>query len=89
VVSLCLIVEHGRLPADGIRAKQQLLAGARTFSRLEPPAGGYAMTVLDIAAVTDPAAVPKAVRRWAEITWEAWRAHHPAVRARAAVLIRS
>ena len=53
LVSLCLILEHGRLPADGIRAKQRLLAGARTFARLEPPTGRYAMTVLDVAAVTD------------------------------------
>ena len=27
LVSLCLILERGRSPADGIRAKQQLLAG--------------------------------------------------------------
>lgn len=89
LVSLCLILERGRSPADGIRAKQQLLAGARTFSRLESLAGRYAMTVLDVAAVTDPAAVPEAVRRWAEVTWEAWHAHHPAVRARAAALVGS
>jgi hypothetical protein len=89
LVSLCLILERGRSPADGIREKQQLLAGARTFSRLESPAGRYAVTVLDVAAVTDPAAVPEAVRRWAEVTWEAWHAHHPAVRARAAALVGS
>lgn len=89
LVSLCLILEHGRLPADGIRAKQQLLAGARTFARLEPPAGRYVMTVLDVAAVTDPEAVSEAVRRWAEVTWETWRAHDPAVRERAAALVGS
>jgi hypothetical protein len=44
------------------------------------------MTVLDVAA---PAAVPEAVRRWAEVTWEAWHAHHAAVRARAAALVGS
>ena len=81
-----LILERGRAPADGIRAKQLLLAGARTFSRLEPPVGPYATTVLDVAAITDAAAVPGAVRRWADGTWEAWRAHHAAVRARAVAL---
>ena len=86
LVSLCLILERGRSPADGIRAKQLLLAGARTFSRLEPPVGPYATTVLDVAAITDAAAVPGAVRRWADGTWEAWRAHHAAVRARAVAL---
>jgi hypothetical protein len=47
------------------------------------------MTVLDVAAVTAPAAVPEAVRRWAEVIWEAWHAHHAAVRARAAALVGS
>jgi hypothetical protein len=42
--------------------------------------------VLDIAAITDPGAVPEAVRMWARVTWEAWRPHHDAVRARAAAL---
>jgi hypothetical protein len=71
---------------DGIRAKQLLLAGARIFDRLEPPAARYSTTVLDIAAITDPGAVPEAVRRWARVTWEAWRPHHGAIRARAAAL---
>ena len=82
LVSLCLILERGRSPADGIRAKQRLLAGERSFARLEPPPPRYTMTVLDIAAVADPDAVPDAVRRWADVTWAAWRAHHAAVRAR-------
>jgi hypothetical protein len=86
LVSLCLILEAGRSPMDGIRAKQLLLAGARIFDRLEPPAARYSTTVLDIAAITDPGAVPEAVRRWARVTWEAWRPHHGAIRARAAAL---
>ncbi len=85
LVSLCLILERGRSPADGIRAKQVLLARDRSFARLEPPFGAYAMTVLDIAAV-DVEAIPDAVRRWAGVTWEAWRPHHGVVRARAAAL---
>lgn len=88
LVSLCLILERGRTPADGIRAKQQLLAGLRTFSRLEPPAGTYALTVLNVA-VADPAAVPQEVRRWAEVTWDAWRAHHAVIRASAEALVGS
>ncbi len=86
LVSLCLIVEGGRSPADGIRAKQQLLAGERSFARLEPPVGPYSMTVLDVASV-EPGAVPREVRRWADSTWAAWRAHHVAVRKRAMALI--
>ena len=89
LVSLCLIVEGGRSPVDGIRAKQLLLAGPRTFARLEPPAALYSMTVLDIAAVTVPDAVPDVVRTWAHVTWEAWRPHHAAVRSLAAALTRS
>ena len=81
LVSLCLIVEGGRTPADGIRAKQLLLAGSKAFLRLDPPVGSYAVTVLDVASV-EQEAVPGEVRRWADVTWAAWRAHHAAVRAR-------
>jgi hypothetical protein len=86
LVSLCLIVERGRSPAEGIRAKQQLLAGARAFTRLEPPPAPYPVTVLDIVAIADPAAVADAVRHWAAVTWDAWVRHHAAVRARADAL---
>jgi hypothetical protein len=86
LVSLCLILEGGRSPADGIRAKQLLLAGPRSFSRLEPPASRYSMTVLDLAAVTDPGVMPNIVRQWAHVTWDAWRPHQDAIRARAAAL---
>lgn len=86
LVSLCLILEGGRSPADGIRAKQLLLAGPRAFARLEPPAPRYSMTVLDVAAVTDPEAVADVVARWARVTWESWRPHHDAIRERAASL---
>ena len=86
LVSLFLILEGGWSPADGIRAKQLLLAGPRSFARLEPPASRYSMTVLDLAAVTEPGAVPDLVRQWAHVTWEVWRPHHAAIRARAAVL---
>ena len=43
------------------------------------------MTVLDVASV-EPGAVPREVRRWADVTWAAWRAHHAAVRKRAEAL---
>ncbi len=89
LVSLCLILENGRSPGDGIRAKQLLLAGARIFVRLEPPAPRYSMTVLDLAAVTEPDAMPELVRQWAHVTWEAWRPHHAVIRARVAELARS
>ena len=87
LVSLCLILEGGRTPADGMRAKQRMLAEPRTFSRLETPTARYAITVLDVAAVAEPDAMPAAVRRWADVTWEAWHAHHPAIRERAARLV--
>ena len=85
LVSLCLVLERGRSPADGILAKQQLLAGSRAFLRLDPPVGSYAMTVLDVASV-EREAVPREVRLWADVTWAAWHAHHAAVRERAEAL---
>jgi uncharacterized protein (UPF0147 family) len=43
------------------------------------------MTVLDMTSV-EQQAVPREVRRWADVTWAAWRAHHAAVRERAEAL---
>jgi hypothetical protein len=41
--------------------------------------------VLDMTSV-EQQAVPREVRRWADVTWAAWRAHHAAVRERAEAL---
>ena len=84
LVSLCLIVEGGRSPADGILAKQQLLAGERSFARLEPPVGPYSMTVLDVASSSRGRFRGRCAAGRTHVA--AWRAHHAAVRKRAMAL---
>jgi Family of unknown function (DUF5946) len=82
LVSLCLELERGWSPGDGIRAKQRLLERDPIFAWLEPPDDPGPVTVLDVAA-SSGADAAAAVRRWAAAVWDAWSAHHPPIRARA------
>jgi hypothetical protein len=87
LVSICLVLEHGLTPADGIRAKQVLLADDPVFDWLEPPPDPGAVTVLVITAegAVDPAL---GARTWAESVWQAWSAHHRVIRPLAATALR-
>jgi hypothetical protein len=80
LVSICAILERGRSPVDGIRVKQDLLRADPAFPWLEPPADPGPITLLDVAAAAGPE-VAAVVRRWAASVWEAWSAHHAAIRA--------
>lgn len=82
LVSICAILEHGLLPADGIRLKHEMLRDDPVFRWLEPPTDPGPVTVLDAAAAgLDLGAV---VERWAASVWAAWSAHHGAIRERTA-----
>lgn len=87
LVSLCLILEHAWSPADGIAAKQALLAVQRTWTWLEPPAELGPVTVLDAVAAAGSSAFDQTVCRWAASVWGAWEAPAPAVRDRARMLV--
>jgi Family of unknown function (DUF5946) len=80
LVSLCAILERGLAPFDGIRLKQDLLRDDPVFAWLEPPGDPGPATVLDVAAAV-PGEAAMAVRRWARSVWDAWSAHHEAIRA--------
>jgi hypothetical protein len=82
LVTLCATLERGLAPADGIRLKQEMLRGDPVFPWLDPPADPGAVTVLD-AAAAGSAEIGPIVRRWAETVWDAWSAHHAAIRVRA------
>ncbi len=82
LVSICLVVERGWTPAQGIRAKQRLLEHDAPFPWLEPPIDPGAVTVLDVATAPAPASA-SLVRTWARSVWDAWVAHHAAIRSRA------
>jgi len=87
LASLCLVLERGWTPREGIRAKQRLLAHDPGFDWLSPPSDPGQVTVLDVAGA--PAdEVASAVRAWATSVWEAWSAHHAAVRALAGTVER-
>ncbi len=79
LASICLILERGGSPADGIRLKQRLLERPHHFERLEPPAAPSWMTIAHVEAAPD-LALEATVERWAASVWAAWAAHHDAVR---------
>lgn len=80
LAGLCHWLEHG-VDVPRLTAVTQRLASAeRDFPRLDPPAS-YPMTVVDVLEARDGREHAALVRRWAEVTWEAWSAHHQAVRA--------
>jgi len=86
LIGLCHWLEH-RLEFDQLNAiTRQLADGDRAWPWLTPP-DAYPMTVGDLLAARDGPEHVRLVREWAEITWEAWSAHHDTVRAWAAVAV--
>ena len=87
LIGLCHWLEHdlesGRLNA----ITQRLASDDRSWPWLTPPAS-YPMTVVDLIGARSGAEHVRLVRRWAEATWDAWAAHHDAVRAWAADALR-
>ena len=79
LASICLVLEHGRTPQDGIRAKQVLLVRDPVFPWLPPPTDPGAITVADVLAADD-VVVAATVREWAGSVWSAWSAHHATIR---------
>jgi CTP:molybdopterin cytidylyltransferase MocA len=80
LIGLCHWLEHN-VGMDRLNAITQRLANAdRDWPWLEPPSA-YPMTVVDVLEARDGAEHVRLVRRWAEITWEAWSAHHDTTRA--------
>jgi CTP:molybdopterin cytidylyltransferase MocA len=83
LIGLCHWLEHD-VEFDRLNAMTQRLANEdRPWPWLTPPAG-YPITVADLLVARDGAEHVRLVRRWAETTWEAWAAHHDAVRSWAA-----
>lgn len=60
--------------------------GSASFYWLSPPAAAYPVTILDLAAATDPNAYRATAQRMAETTWQAWAAHHGPIAAWAGAL---
>ncbi len=79
LASICLVLELGRTPAEGIRAKQVLLVRDPIFEWLQPPSDLGAVTILDVLKVPE-ATLPDAVQDWATVVWQAWSAHHATIR---------
>lgn len=80
LVRLCLLLERG-LPME--RANDAMLkasAQEQKFVWLTPPASLGSVTVADVRDAEGVEAHMAAVRRWAQVAWEAWSPHHATVR---------
>ena len=84
LIGLCRWLERGLDAYGVIAATQAMLKRERPdWPWLEPPTE-FEMTVRDVLAAESGEEHERLVRRWAEITWEAWEAHHDVVRGWAA-----
>jgi hypothetical protein len=88
LIGLCLALEHGYGGIASAKAKSRAAAPEATFEWLDPPDSLGLTTVLDVLATATPDEHRAAVRRWAVSVWEAWGAHHGAIRTRAEGLLR-
>lgn len=80
LIGLCHWLEHG-LDARRVNvATRAMLQGSRPDWKWLAPPSDYAMTVGDVLIAGTGAEHERLVRRWAELTWEAWRPHHDVVR---------
>lgn len=80
LIGLCHWLEHGLEARRVIAATQAVLrAGRSDWPWLAPPTG-YEMTVGDVLTAGTGPEHELLVRRWADLTWQAWHPHHDVVR---------
>ena len=80
LIGLCHWLEHGLEANAVIAATQAMLKRDRPdWPWLEPPTE-FEMTVRDVLVAETGEEHERLVRRWAEVTWEAWGSHHDVVR---------
>jgi hypothetical protein len=84
LVSLCLVLEHGRPQPEVTRLMSQGAGKKSAFEWLEPPASTGGITVKDVLEKTSAADHRDAVMSWARSAWDAWAAHHERIRVWAA-----
>ena len=79
LIGICQWLEED-VSVDRLNSITQRLASAdRPWPWLTPPTR-YPMTVADVLEAQDGAEHVRLVRRWADTTWVAWKAHHEVVR---------
>ena len=89
LVALQLRLERDA-PVDVVaRAMARLTAAQPTYEWLDPPPSRGDVTVREVAAARDAEEHANVTRRRADAVWQAWRAHHDAIRAVAATALSS
>lgn len=80
LAGLCLILEQGASAATGAGFFRDWLDGPREIDKPPLPSDRGSFPLGEIAAVAEPAAWREAVRRWAEVTWQAYSGLQPLAR---------
>ena len=80
LIGLCHWLEHGLDGRRTIAATQALMRGGREDWPWLAPPHEYEMTVGDLLVARSGPEHERLVRRWAELTWDAWHPHHDVVR---------
>ncbi len=75
LIALCHWLEHGITDPKLTELTQRIVADRSDWPWLTPP-GSYRLTIHDLPVPSGP----EDTRRWVEVVWEAWSAHHATVR---------
>lgn len=85
LITLHLALERDWPPTRLVIIRRTAADATSTRPWLEPPPAMGAATAIDVASAAE-GDVADTVRAWVEGAWDAWKAHHEAVRARASAL---
>lgn len=80
LVALHFMVERGVEAARVPREIGRAVADPSEFRWLQPPADAEWQTIVDVRGARDVKDHTARVHRWARSVWEAWSAHHDAIR---------
>lgn len=86
LIGLHVALEWGYDSSRVLAALRRAADGSHRFRRLQPPAGRYDVTILDVLAAADPAAHRAVAWAMARTTWAAWVDHQAQVAAWAAAV---
>ena len=81
LMTLCLFVEDGVLPARGPALHRRMVAHRPDLTWLAPPPTHGLMTVADVLPARTAAEHADLALRWGAQVWRAWTPHHATVRA--------
>ncbi len=81
LASLCAVLERGGAPTRSPDVLRKVLASRTDYPVLDRAHGPGGLTVLHMIGATEQRDHDVRARAWAAAVWDAWRDHHPQIRA--------